>query len=419
MTRVTEKYPNLDDREGSLLYNALAPAALELAMAYTVLDLVRNQSFVDTATREFILIGCEQMGIDTSQFYATAGTFKAEFDVQVPIGSRWNCELFNYSVTEYIGEKTIDSSYGPIGATTTKLFEYKLKCENVGSDANNQTGLLTPITSVPSNLTYAKLTGCLIEGENEKTDDEIKEIYWEYVKNTVSDGNVAQYKRWCAQYPGIGNYKIVPLWNGANTVKVSILSSSNRKASDGLITEFQKYLDPVTIQTYNDSVIGSSVTLADKPQSIDSVLVNNIPMSTDMWSYEPSKGILTIADQPIAQNAKVYVRYNGGMGNGVAPIGAFVTVDTATEKKINVKATVSLKSGYTDTSGIATALEEFFSDISYQTSKVSYMSVGAKILSVEGVDFITNLKLNNGTTDISLSDFQIPVLGTTNWTVAS
>ena len=342
MDRVTTQYPNLDNREGSILFNALAPAALELAILYTELDNVLNESFVNTASREYILIACEQMGMDISIFEASAGVHKGEFDVEVPIGSRWNCDLYNYEVIEYIGK---------VG----NYYTYKLKCDTVGTSPNNTVGDLTAISDIPDGLTYAKITECLLEGENETPDDDIRSAYYEFINSTTNDGNVGQYKRWCEEYNGIGNFKIFPLWNGANTVKVSILSASNRTASTELINEFQKYLDPNTT----------------------------------------------------------------GMGNGVAPIGAFVTVTTATEVPINVTANVKLKDGYTDTSVISTALDEYFANISYERSVVAYMNVGAAILDVEGVDSISDLKLNDGTSDIVLGDEQIPAIGVATWTVVS
>lgn len=339
--RVAIDYPNLDTREGSILFNALAPAAIELAIMYTELDNALAESFVNTASREHILIACEQMGMDTSVFEASAGVHKGVFDVQVPIGSRWNCDLYNYTVTEYI-------------SLEADGYAYRMECDTEGTAPNNQTGDLTAITDIPDGLTIAKLTECLIEGENETTDEDIKTAYYEYINSTATDGNVNQYKRWCSEYPGIGNSKIIPLWNGANTVKVSILSASNRAASDELITEFQKYLDP---------------------------------------------------------NSE-------GMGNGVAPIGAIVTVATATELPINVSATVTMKSGYSDTSVITTALTNYFGEIAYEKSQVSYMAVGSVILNALGVDSISGLTINGGTSDINLADEQIPVLGTTSWTVS-
>lgn len=341
MDRVTSQYPNLDNREGSIVFNALAPAALELAIMYTELDNVLKESFVNSASREYILIGCQQMGMDITQFEANAGVHKGEFDVEVPIGSRWNCELFNYTVTEFIG---ISGDY----------YTYRMECDTVGTAPNNLTGDLTPITDAPTELTHAKVVECLIEGENETSDENIRTAYYEFINSTVSDGNVGQYERWCDEYDGIGHYKIIPLWNGANTVKVSILNPSNRTASDTLVAEFQEYLDP---------------------------------------------GIT-------------------GMGDGIAPIGAFVTVTTATEIPISVSATVTMKAGYTDTTKITKALTEYFSNIAYDKAVVSYMMIGAVILAVDGVESISDLRVNNATVDITLGSEEIPVIGTTNWTVS-
>ena len=338
--RVTATHPNLDTREGSIIFSALAPAALEMAIMYTELDNSRSESSVSTASREYILLGCKDMGMDISLFEAKGGIHKGVFNVEVPIGSRWNCDLYNYTVTEYIGVEP--EGYG-----------YQMKCETLGTSPNNQIGDLTAITDIPDGLTYAKVTECLIEGENEMSDDEIRTAYYEFVNSTVSDGNVAQYERWCDEYEGIGNAKVFPLWNGANTVKVSILTSSNRAASEILVNEFQKYIDP------------------------------NIE----------------------------------GMGNGVAPIGAFVTVTTATEIPISVSANVTLKSGFTNTEEIKTALSDYFASIAYEKSVVAYMNVGAVILNVNGVDSVSNLLVNGSTSDITLGNEEIPVLGNTNWTV--
>ena len=339
--RVVAQDPNLDIREGSIIFNALAPAAVELAIAYTVLDNALQESFVNTASREYLWIGCEQMGMDVSVFEATNGIHEARFNVEVPIGSRWNYDEYNYVVVEYIG---INNSQ----------YCYKVQCETSGIEPNSLIGDLTPISDAPADLTTAELVGCLVEGKDETPDDEIRAAYYEYLNSKATDGNVNQYKRWCSEYDGIGNAKVFPLWNGANTVKVSILSESNRAASAELVKAFQEYLDP-------------GVT---------------------------------------------------GMGNGVAPIGAFVTVNTAKEVALNVSATITLKSGYTSTDEIATALTNYFSKIAYEKTQVSYMTIGATILGVEGVESINNLLVNGGTSDINLTEEQIPVLGITNWTVS-
>lgn len=340
MDRVSDSYPNIDTREGSILFNALAPAAVELAIMYTELDNCINESFVNTASREYLLLGCEQMGMNTAIFNASMGIHKGEFNTEVSIGSRWNCDIYNYEVIEYIG---VENNY----------HYYKLRCETDGVAPNNVTGDLISITEIPNGLTHAKLVECLIDGEDETPDDEIRTAYYDYINSTSTDGNINQYIRWCNEFVGIGNSKVIPLWDGANTVKVSILNTSNRAASEELVNKFQKYLDP---------------------------------------------------------NSE-------GMGNGVAPIGSFVTVSTATEIPISISATVTLKSGYTDTSLINNALTEYFSEIAYEKTTVPYMTVGAIILGTDCVETINDLKVNGGTSDITLGEEEIPILGTTDWVV--
>ena len=338
--RVMVKHPNLDRREGSIVFDACASAALELAIVYDEIANANRESFVPTATREYKIVGCRDVGMDVSMFEAHAGVFKGEFNVKVSIGARVNCDIYNYVVTEYIG---MDGEH----------HAYKMECETIGSAPNNVRGSLTFITDMPEGLSYAELTDCLIEGENETSDEDINIAFEEHVNSSDDDGNVNQYKKWCDEYDGIGNAKIFPLWNGANTVKVSILSASNRRATQELVNSFQEFIDP------------------------------NIT----------------------------------GMGDGAAPIGAFVTVTTASEKTINVSATVTMKNGYSNTSVIDEALERYFQNISYEKAQVAYMNVGAEILNVDGVESISNLKLNGGTADITLGDEEIPVVGTTNWVV--
>jgi uncharacterized phage protein gp47/JayE len=344
LERVAENYPLVDTREGSIIFDALAPEALELAIAYVELEQLRNETFILTATREGKLQRCIEQGIDVSIFEATPGSFRGEFNIEVPIGSRWNLDLYNYTVVETLGQNE-----------DTQYYEYVLRCETSGTAPNSLTGDLTPINETYPGLTHAAITATVVEGENESSNDAIDEYYINYVNNIASDGNKAQYEKWCQEFPGIGNYKVFPRWNGANTVKVSILSASNGTATEELINDFQEYLDP---------------------------------------------GIT-------------------GMGNGVAPIGAFVTVSTATTLTINITADVILKSGYVSTSAVEPAVKAYLNEIAYNGNTVSYIGIAAAILNAEGIANVSNVQLNGAMTDIMLGDEQIPVLGSLNLEVIS
>lgn len=361
LERVTTQYPELDAREGGILFNAMAAAAMEISIAYAELGRVYDEGYAQTATRTGLMMLCEEMGIDTfSLFSATYGVFKGVFDVDVPSFSRWNLGEYNYIIIEPVEEETDPEQ---------DIYTYTMQCEVAGTGPNGLRGDLTPTDYVNASMQRAEITECIIAGRDEATDDEIREYYYSYVSRAEADGNVEQYNSWCEEYVGsgglgtIGNHRIFPLEDGRDTVTVSILNSENKPASQALIDEFQEYLDP--------------------------------------------KNLVDEDGNPIPQ----------GMGNGVAPIGAIVTVDTATEKTINVTGTVQFEPGYSDTEILDNAIRDYFNEIAYEKSAVIYMSLGAKLIDTEGVDFVSNLTVNGGQVNVALGDKEIPKLGTTSWTV--
>lgn len=346
---ITNKFPSVDTREGSLVYNAVAANSLKLAIAYQDMENTRNEGFPDTATREYLLKACRTIGMDISIFNATKAVFLGKFDAKVDIGSRWNNDLYNFVVLEPL-------------ESTDEYFWYRLQSEATGSAPNIILGVLTPIDTVPVGLTYAEITECLILGEEETTTETIREKYWEAANNEYGDGNIAQYQKWANEFQGIGAYLVDPLWNGGNTVRVFILDADNKPASNQLINDFQFYLDPPT------ATINDNVNAVDYPQG-------------------------------------------RGMGNGVAPIGAIVTVSTASEYPVDVHVVVVLGRGYIKPTGVEEAVVEYFEHIAYSKSVVSYMAIGAAVQACDCVEYLVELKVNNAKEDIILTSDRVATLG--------
>lgn len=336
LQRMLDRVPNnMDKREGSIIWNALAPAAIELQEMYISLDSSLNETFAGTATREYLIKHCADDGIVPHT--ATSAILKAEFDIDVPIGSRFSLDNLNYEAVEKI-ENGI----------------FKMKCESVGVIGNSQLGSLIPIDYIEG-LTSAELTELLIPGEDEESTEDLRERYFEDKNSQAMDGNIAQYKKWANEFKGIGRSKVFPLWNGPNTVKVSVLNSDQGVASSTLIKEFQDHLDP---------------------------------------------------------NSK-------GLGNGVAPIGSIVTVSTASSITVNVSGDLELSNGYLEAEGVDAAISEYLKSISYEKTTVSYMGLGAVLLGLPSVDAIRNLKINDGVGDVTLVAEQIPIYGTGTFTVVT
>lgn len=353
LQQMLDKVPNtFDKREGSVIYDALAPAARELANMYLAIDERLKNTFAGTADREWLINRCAEIGI--APFEATYAIRKGVFSpstLEIAIGERFSFEDVNFVVTEKL-----------------EAGVYSLQCEEAGAVGNLGVGYMIPINYIQG-LETAELTGeIIIYGEDEEDTEALRQRYFDTLPTMTIDGNIAQYEKWCREYAGIGNYKIFSEWNGKNTVKVSILSSENTPASSQLIEDYQNYLDPPT------GTINDTLTAPDYPQG-------------------------------------------RGVGMGKAPIGAIVTVSTATEVPVNVSAKVILRTGYDRVVGLEDEITAYLHGLNYERTIVSYVAISAVIQNNASIDTVVEVTINGGTENVELSEEEIAKLGTTNFEV--
>ena len=229
---VITKHPNVDTREGSIVYNALAPAAVELQNMYFEFDWMLNQSFADTASREYLIKRAAERGITPEP--ATSAILEGIFDEDIPFGSRFSLDTFNYVVTDFI---SIDG----------EIRTYELMCETVGEVGNQQFGTLIPIEYIEG-LTTAELTSVLIPGEDEEATEVLRQRYFNSFQTNPYGGNKQDYIQKTNAIAGVGSTKVIPTWAGGGTVKVVILDAEFNKASPTLMNTVQTILDPVSNQ---------------------------------------------------------------------------------------------------------------------------------------------------------------------------
>ena len=96
------------------------------------------------------------------------------------------------------------------------------------------------------------------------------------------------------------------------------------------------------------------------------------------------------------------------------PVGASVTVVSATPLPINVSATLELQSGYTVSevkSLIEKEIETYLKDIAFEQSYVSLAHIGRSILGINCIVDYENLTINGGTSNVDILDEEVPTLG--------
>ena len=151
---------DIDKREGSVVWDSLAPNALETAMVYQELNAYYKETFGSTASRVYLIERCRERGIFSKP--ASAGVYKGQFDIEIPIGQRFSLDLYNYKVIKFVQKNS--------------FYEYELECETLGTAPNSNFGQLIPIGYLPG-LKVAKLIETLIPGEEEENTESLRERY--------------------------------------------------------------------------------------------------------------------------------------------------------------------------------------------------------------------------------------------------
>lgn len=238
MNNMMTRVPNtIDKRQGSVIYNALAPAAVELQNMYINLDVILNEGFANTASREFLIKRAAERGL--APYEATKATVKAQVvpvTAVLPVGSRFSLDDLNYIVTGQYYNSDI-----PIQG------EYILECETAGAAANYNLGDLTPIDYIEG-LQRAEIIEILTPGEDEEGTDEFRQRYFESFDKQAYGGNITDYRQKTKKINGVGGVKVYPIWNGGGTVKLVIIDSTFSKPSTDLVNQVQTLIDPVQNQ---------------------------------------------------------------------------------------------------------------------------------------------------------------------------
>ena len=311
----------VDKREGSIIYDALAPCAYFLAQQQFQIEHFFDLVFADTAIGDYLDRAAMMYGLTRKE--ATAAVRIMTTSTAIENGTRWGINGLVYNVTGKRSEN-----------------EYIVTCETPGEIGNQYSGNMEPISNI-SNVT-ATLEGIDTPGTDAETDDAFRERLYAKIKRPATSGNAYHYRQWALEVAGVGDAKVFPLDNGLGTVTVLVV---------------------------------------DDEKNISSALPATV-----------SRHIET-----------------------VRPIGATVTVSSPEALPINISANVVLDGSKTISevkSAFKEELTSFLKEMTFITYRVSYAKLGSLLLDIPGVEDFDNFRLNSGTGNVTISEKQIPVIGT-------
>jgi len=239
-------FPELDTREGSLIYTALAPAALEMARLYTALNFALEMSYADTASRDYLIRRAAERGL--APFPATPAVVEAEIqpeDLTLPQGARFRAGAVIYAVS----------------GTSAEGFPL-LTAEPPGRIGNQFGGRLLPVVFIEG-LQTATIRSLAVPGRDEERTEAFRQRYMESHRVTGFGGNIVAYQKKVLALPGIGGVRIFPAYAGPGSVKVGILGADYFAPSETLVQSVQAVLDPpeTTVEGRGWAPIGHRVTV--------------------------------------------------------------------------------------------------------------------------------------------------------------
>ncbi|WP_139491297.1 baseplate J/gp47 family protein [Brevibacillus dissolubilis] len=326
---------------GSFISDVLKAYSLELTNWYGKVDEWKKKLQLDNLSGDELAQRIyERTGISRNQATKASTYILLTGNPGTPIvkGDRVASDTMSYIVTEAVQigaggtaqttvECTLPGSLGNVPANAIKSFPMPI--EGITSVTN-----LEPVTN----------------GFDAETDEALLQRYYERVRTPATSGNRHHYRNWAKEVVGVGDAKVIPLWNGDNTVKIIIIDANKQPASDELVAQVQAYIDP-----------GST-----------------------------------------------------GLGDGVAPLGARCTVESAVARTISISFT-----GVTDPAvaepdrirNLEENLRDYLASCSFTGIHPSYAKIGNIILNTHGYLDYSNLLVNGGTANIQLADNEVPILG--------
>lgn len=288
---------DLDKREGSIIYTAIAPACLQLANAYIELKLASDNTFPQTASGEALDLKAEELSLKRLEAQKAVRVLSHNLEATIPVGTVFRTvgDEFpeEFEVIEW--DKPLPFDVGtPKKVTVRGGFGNKFQGDNVGNKNVIKTGIVAYLLPV-DNPVYKEITTPeyrLIDRRDTNS-----------LISTISGGDTQTYYK----KPLVATFDIVamareryPALAEASTREiVSMFESVTAKASAFSVEGRDSELKPLTLWLYGYNHVKNQT---------GSLAFNNTALLKDM-SGNISKEMLP---EYIRQDGTIVFILNGG-----------------------------------------------------------------------------------------------------------
>ncbi|MNO23238.1 Baseplate J-like protein [compost metagenome] len=226
----------IDTRQGSITFDLLSPAAIELAHAYIELDQVLKFGFVGPdQPSEYLDLRAGELGLTRRPSVKAEGklVFTGDDDTIIPEGT---------AVSTDEEEAVVFVTAEP-GIIQQKKATVKAVAAAGGKRGNVDKGRIKLVLGNLSGIVTVTNPEEFVNGAETESDESLLVRYFDRVRRPATSGNAWHYRQWALEVRGVGDVKVFPVWNGGGTVKLCVLSEDKIAPNPTIVQDVREAVD--------------------------------------------------------------------------------------------------------------------------------------------------------------------------------
>jgi uncharacterized phage protein gp47/JayE len=221
---------DIDKRQGSITFDLLSPAAIEMAHAYIELDNVLRFGFAGPDQPSIFLdLRASEFGLTRRPSVRAQGalTFQGTNGTWIPAGTTVSTDEEIATVFETTEAGTITDGFIKVAARAVEG----------GKRGNIAMGRISLLLGDLSGVVAVTNQEHFVNGADTESDESLFQRYLDRVRKPATSGNAWHYRQWAMEVPGVGDVKVFPVWSGNGTVKLALLSDDKRAPESFIVDQ--------------------------------------------------------------------------------------------------------------------------------------------------------------------------------------
>lgn len=224
-----------DKEEGSFIYDATKPSAIEIAMLQTQIEKTEGKLDIMNLTGDDLTrFVYDRTGIKRKRATYASGQIKligsasTKIRMEDIVATSTNV-LYNFSEDSVIGESGI------------ALLE--IICQSSGEIGNASANTITLLPLSIDGVISITNPIAFSDGYDDESDDGLRSRYFDKLQRPGKAGNKYHFEEWAKSIDGVGDARCVPCYKGPLSVQVIIIDSNGLPASLDLVNTTSAYIE--------------------------------------------------------------------------------------------------------------------------------------------------------------------------------